>query len=810
MSDPTAAPPPDVFPQLVEQMGFALWSVDARDFRLEYLSPSAEALYGRPVGDFYADPGLWLAVVHPEDQGAVARSHDTLLLLGQAERRYRILHADGRVVWLQDSARVVRDPSGRPRRLAGIVKDVTAEEEERRRRGDELALYRRVVRGSSDAIFRLGRGRDGVFRFLDINPAYQAATGLSLADILQRAPHEVFAADQADAMVRHCEACAASGQARQYEERLAHAAGWYDWQVLLVPIRGRGGRVEELVGAGRDISVLRDAERRLRASRDHLDRLLLTSPVVIFTSEATETLTPTYISPGLHRLLGYRRDELIGSDHWRRRLVHPDDREVADRRVKRMLARGGSVQLRYRVRHQAGHYRWVQSEMRLLHDDEGRPHQVVGALLDIHEAHEVTRRQEKLSEQLPGFVYQYQLDPGGHGWFPYASRRSQEIYGASPAALREGDAPAFAAIHPEDRERVAASIQASAETLSHWHCEYRVRHPDGHELWVSGLASPERLADGAILWHGFIADITARKEVQLELEASERRYRRITENISDLLCLHAPTPEAHYRFVSPSVTRLLGYDQATLVGRSPYDFFHPEDAARIREQSHEQALEGEPEAGIEYRFRHRDGHYVWLHTSTMPVASHDGTVIALQTLSRDITERRRAQAELERLSATDGLTGAPNRRHFLERLAAELQRQARGGRAMALVMFDIDHFKRVNDRWGHAAGDAVLKTLVATGLSLLRGQDLLGRLGGEEFAVLLPETDADGAARFAERLRSATEALCIEHGGASIRVTISLGLTVASGTDSPESALERADSALYLAKRGGRNQCRRG
>ncbi|RTR06484.1 sensor domain-containing diguanylate cyclase [Halomonas nitroreducens] len=808
MSEQTSSPPPDLFPQIAEQMGFVLWSVDARDSSLEYLSPRAESLFGRPVDDFHADPGLWLAMVHPEDHGAVASSQDTLLLLGQVERRYRILHADGRVVWLHDSVKVMRDGAGRARRLAGIVKDVTAEEEERRRRDDELALYRRAVRGSSDAIFRLVHDDDGEFRFLETNPAYQAATGLSLAEVLHHTPHEVLAPVQADEMVRHCRACAASGQTTQYEERLAHEGGGHDWQVLLVPIQGRDGCFEELVGIGRDISTLRDAERRLRASRDHLDRLLLTSPVVIFTCEATEALTPTYISPGLHRLLGYRRDELLGRAHWRNLLVHPEDRDASHPRVKHMLVNGGSIQLRSRVRHQGGDYRWIQSEMRLLTDDEGRAREVVGALLDINEVHEATRRLEKLSEQLPGFVYQYQLGPDGHGWFPYASPHSRDIYGASPDVLRDSDGPALEVIHPNDLDRVVASIQASAESLSHWQCEYRVSHPRGHELWVSGLATPECLSNGAILWHGFIADITVHKQAQLKLEASERRYRRITENISDLLCLHAANQKAAYRFVSPSVTRLLGYRQEELLGRSPYDFLHPEDIDRVDQLSHQGALRGEAEAEVEYRFRHRDGHYVWLQTSIIPVTSHDGTVIALQTLSRDVTERRRAKAELERLSTTDALTGAPNRRHFLERLYAELQRQARHGQAMSVVMFDIDHFKRVNDRWGHAAGDAVLKRLVSTAQSLLRAQDLLGRLGGEEFAVMLPEADVDGAARFAERLRVAIEALRIDHGETMIAVTISLGLTTTSGADTPERVLERADGALYAAKHEGRNQWR--
>lgn len=174
---------------------------------------------------------------------------------------------------------------------------------------------------------------------------------------------------------------------------------------------------------------------------------------------------------------------------------------------------------------------------------------------------------------------------------------------------------------------------------------------------------------------------------------------------------------------------------------------------------------------------------------------------------RDVTERKRAEALLLELATTDGLTGLANRRHFMERGAAELGRSRRTGQQVSCIMFDVDHFKKVNDTFGHDAGDAVLKALAKTARETLRGIDVLGRLGGEEFAALLPETGLEAALQAAERLRVAVADMGLVHGGAPLAVTMSLGVAQAAGAEETlDSLLKRADEALYEAKQSGRNR----
>ena len=168
---------------------------------------------------------------------------------------------------------------------------------------------------------------------------------------------------------------------------------------------------------------------------------------------------------------------------------------------------------------------------------------------------------------------------------------------------------------------------------------------------------------------------------------------------------------------------------------------------------------------------------------------------------------RRYTQMLLKVAATDPLTGALNRRSFAEQAQAELNRAERHGRATTVLMLDADRFKAINDRYGHAGGDAVLRAFAASMKAALRPSDLLGRFGGEEFAVLLAETGADDALTVAERIRGVVESLEVSFEGHAIRFTVSIGTAAfGDGLEAFKDGLDRADAALYRAKTAGRNR----
>lgn len=166
-------------------------------------------------------------------------------------------------------------------------------------------------------------------------------------------------------------------------------------------------------------------------------------------------------------------------------------------------------------------------------------------------------------------------------------------------------------------------------------------------------------------------------------------------------------------------------------------------------------------------------------------------------------ELKRNEARIHELMLRDPLTGVYNRRALGERLAEELARSQRFGHPLGLLMMDIDHFKRINDRFGHLAGDQVLIGIARCLRRHVRKSDFVARYGGEEFVILLPETDAEGARRFAERLRAAIGVLEF---GEIPAPSVSIGVAASREDDTPDRLLQRADAALYAAKRGGRNR----
>jgi diguanylate cyclase (GGDEF)-like protein len=206
--------------------------------------------------------------------------------------------------------------------------------------------------------------------------------------------------------------------------------------------------------------------------------------------------------------------------------------------------------------------------------------------------------------------------------------------------------------------------------------------------------------------------------------------------------------------------------------------------------------------------------FMYQNTTLFPLRSTTSEISHICLVIYDVTDvatnRHQLQAAnnaLLELSSTDRLTGLFNRGHWEEVLKNEYARHCRYDSQATLVMFDIDHFKRVNDTYGHQMGDKVIQRVAEVTRQLARTADIAGRYGGEEFVVLLPDTDKDGGRIFAERLRQAIEAQEMSHEGQVIRCTISLGVAdLSQPTADYKTLIEWADQALYSSKKNGRNQ----
>jgi diguanylate cyclase (GGDEF)-like protein/PAS domain S-box-containing protein len=288
-------------------------------------------------------------------------------------------------------------------------------------------------------------------------------------------------------------------------------------------------------------------------------------------------------------------------------------------------------------------------------------------------------------------------------------------------------------------------------------------------------------------------DITALKQAQDERQ-------RIFDVSLDMLCVTGF--DGRFKEVNPAWARTIGWSAEELKSKSWGEFVIEEDQVETVE-AYARLIKGETLVGFENRYRCKDGSVKWLSWSAYPDLERERVFSVI----RDITADKEMQAELRHLATTDPLTGARNRRYFIDHVNLELKRSRRHDLPLAVFLLDIDHFKSVNDTYGHDIGDEVLIKLVDSCHMQLRETDMFGRFGGEEFAAALIQTDLEGAKLVCERLRERIKKLSFRTQKGELSISVSIGLTMLNADDlSIDTVLKRADDALYRAKNGGRDQ----
>jgi diguanylate cyclase (GGDEF)-like protein/PAS domain S-box-containing protein len=350
---------------------------------------------------------------------------------------------------------------------------------------------------------------------------------------------------------------------------------------------------------------------------------------------------------------------------------------------------------------------------------------------------------------------------------------------------------------------------------------------DGRGFAVEYAATRADELDGQ---HGVVMafrDITARQMAEAELRASEEHFRMLAENMADIVW--KADRERRFTYINDADRRLRGFAREEVIGHSIEDTLTPEGKemfARLLERSKD--IETQGALRFEIPQRCKDGHAIWLDVLTIPIYDTRGQIAGYQGIGRDITERRRQDAELEQSQRQleirlkelaeekidlqeqviqDPLTGINNRRYLNETLPRELARARREGYPLAVIMLDLDHFKKINDTYSHAAGDEVLKSLAALLKRGARESDVICRYGGEEFVVAMPGMSAERALQRIDSWRAELAEMQVQYGNSTIRVTLSAGVAeFPAHGDDMDTLLARADEMLYRSKSEGRNR----
>ena len=354
---------------------------------------------------------------------------------------------------------------------------------------------------------------------------------------------------------------------------------------------------------------------------------------------------------------------------------------------------------------------------------------------------------------------------------------------------------------PELRNVVSAFAEPHGTIVENYTID--VRHGAARKDAPSLVLALTLIKVDAATLMAVLTDISKLAEQEQMIRSKEARLRAIFDGVRDY-AIYTLDPQGNIETWNQSAQRVEGYRPEEVLGQ-PFGMDYPLDAQDPARSGYQLRLAQQygwyEDEGWRVR---RDGSRFWANSIVSVLGRSDSqTVDGYSVITRDITERKRTEDELRRLASTDFLTGALNRRRFFEEAQRHVMRATRASVPFSLVLVDADHFKRINDTYGHSSGDVVLKELVNSCQGSLRTEDLVARYGGEEFVILLPGVTQQRALIVAERIRAAVEKSILVVEGREIRYTISLG--VAQFADSVEETLRQADRALYLAKAGGRN-----
>jgi PAS domain S-box-containing protein len=620
--------------------------VDCNQAGLDLLGYSRKELLSLSMADVDAD-----AVV-------VLPAHQRLLAGGRlVNYEHKLRRKDGTVISVLNNSRPLTDAAGRVVGMQSTLVDITAgrqaEAAVRRSQQSLRALFDAVP----ESLFLMTPAGE----IVEGNAGFAARFGRPVADCVGRSLFELVPRELAAVRRAWMAEVVRTGASVVHEERWG--ARWLRHHYSPVP--GVGGAVERIVVLAVDITERQQAEAALRASQaraegifhsvaDHI-AVLDGSGVIVAVNAAWQRFaaenpappstlnaqpSPPTSSVGVNYLAVCRQCEGEGAEN--AQAAHDGILAVLERRQ-------AAFSLEYPC-HSATVRRWFQLTATPLADERGGAVVSHATITERREAEGRLRLQFELQDQLakvaasvPGLICSFRLRPDGSAAMPFATPAIQELYGLSPAEVRDDFSPILARVHPADREGLEAGILESARTLAPWHGSFRAQHPKRGEIWIEGHSVPRREPDGSVLWHGFVQDVTGRKQAEAALRESERQLATLLANLPGMAYRCQNVPEWPLVFVSEGCGALTGYPASELMGHRPDygSLILPEDQELVWEGVQQGVQAGQP-FELNYRIRAADGRIKMVWERGRGVTAADGSLLFLEGFIVDVSEREAA------------------------------------------------------------------------------------------------------------------------------------------------------------------------
>jgi len=703
---------------------------------------------------------------------------------------------DGSIHWLDDRKYPVIGPDGEVVGIFGIAPDITQQIEGKFKLRESEDLLQLFIEHAPVALAMFDRE----MRYLAVSRKWMEMHSVVDVEVLGCSHYEIMPEVPQSWREEH-RRCLAGEKVGRDERRLVRADGTVQWVGReILPWRTGDGAIGGIVIFTDDITERKRAETVLRESEESLREA---QKIAGLGSYSLDIDTGRWTSSEvMDQIFGIDKGYKYTVEGWAA-LIHPDDRSSMLAYFKdEVLGQCKPFDREYRVIRQTdGAVRWVQGLGRLEFDDQGRPIRMLGTIRDITEARQAQETLRESKELLQLFI---QHAPVALAMFDRemrhvsVSRRWLEVYGlVGSEIIGRSHYEVFPDVPERWKEAHRRGLAGEAQRSD----EDRFDRADGTVQWSRWEIIPWRAGDGSV--GGivlFFEDITQRKETEERLRLAANVFTGVREGI--VITDHTGT----ILDVNDAFSRITGYAREEVLGQNPRLLKSNLQSRRFYE-------------GI-WESLYREGHWtgeLWNRTKSGDIYAEMLTINAIRNaggeveqyvgLFSDITEIKEHKQELERVAHYDALTGLPNRALFADRLRQAMAHAHRNKNLLAVVSFDLDGFKSINDRYGHSAGDALLTALAFRMKRALREGDTLARLGGDEFAAVILDLDGNKACLpTLNRLLAATSEEA-QIGETMLRVSASAGVALYPQVEDIDAdvLLRQAGQAMYQAKLAGRN-----
>lgn len=736
---------------------------------------------------------------------------------GQFRGELTFIRADGTIFPTDLVSTIFPDSTGELRSSI-FFQDITDRKAAEEALKESEANLAGVFNATDDAIILLAADKT----LLALNEVAVQRMGQPREELVGRKVFELFPPEVSEHRHPYIERAFSTGEVVIFEDkrngRILHNH--------LYPILDSDGKVIRLAIYSRDVTDSKLMEQALRESEEKY------RTIANFTYDWESWRAPDgpylYISPSCKRISGYTVAEFMDDQNLMIKITHPDDRSMVNEHFYTMThhSKEQHNHLDFRIVTPDGETRWISHHCTPVFGDGGvwLGRRESNRDITVRKVAEdaLKKSEEKfraLAENIPSVVFQCRND--SRYTFLYLNNPVENLTGYSKEEFLENGLSFLDICHPDDLPAMSTLRTPDNPNINQgpFHITYRIQHKSGEWRWVDewGIGITNAAGEEESL-EGIMVDITERKRIEQELKAQHDFATQIINMMGQGLTV--TNAKGQFEFVNPAYARLFGYEPADLIGRHPRDITILEDQGILIEQrKHRQAGRT---STYESRLRRADGSIAQVLITGVP-RERDGKYAGAIAVITDLTEQKRIEDELrqakdllekalireQKLSHTDALTGINNRRHLFELAQRKFAVASRYKQPLTVILFDIDHFKNINDLYGHDMGDQMLIRVTKIVFSELRSADVIGRYGGEEFIVLLPMTNAQQAYLLAERIRTSVASLCVPSEKGEISVTLSIGIAEINHvpqSENVEDVFHRADEAMYCAKQAGRNR----